>query len=193
MVTTTEEAVKTCAICGENYKGIHVEVGMCMACRRWRDYGVPCKVCGSNQIDLRQVITGELKRDYVDLIMLTQDLLFEHEPLVKDACDPRRWANMTNSWLRQRIEALRGIAAFNGLQLPTGVLSAAGREVVRSIDGEDWLCLETPNGLTMLHRVEGKAEGDFLCQWCKRSFRVRIAWFRHEPACASNPAVIARK
>ena len=190
---TTIVETKRCPLCGEEYTGIHLEIGMCMVCRRWRAYGVPCTVCGSRNIDLRQVITGELKRDFAELVMLTQDHLFEHEPLVKDATDPRRWANMTNTWIRQRIEVLRGIAAVNGLRLPTGTLVAIGREVVRNIDGEEWVCLETPNGMTMLHKVEGKPEGDFSCQWCQRTFTVRIAWFKHEPACVANPAVIAKK
>ena len=188
----TTETKQRCEVCGEEYTKIHVEVGMCIPCRRWRPYGKPCLVCGSNNLDFRQVIVGELKRDFAELVMLTQDVLFDSEPFVKEAVDPRKWANMTNSWMRQRIEVLRGLAAVNGLRLPRGVQAAVGREVTRTIDGEDWECLETPNGLVQLRKVEGLPEGDFLCRYCNRVFSVRIAWYKHEPACKSNPVVMAK-
>ncbi len=189
---TTAVEVKRCEACGEEYTGVHFEVGMCISCRRWRDYGKPCRVCGSNNIDFRQVITGELKRDFAELVMLTQDVLFESEPAVKDATNPRTWANMTNFDMRRRIEVLKGIAQNNGLRLPRGTLAAIGTEVIREIDGVSWHCLETPNGLVQLRKVEGKAEGDFSCQWCQRPFMVRIGWFNHEKACKSNPAVMLK-
>lgn len=193
MTTQIVATTWTCEICQEKIPEgrVHVELGMCLTCRRWRSYGKPCPVC-NGVVGMRQVIERELMKEFADLVLITQDALFDHELLVKQSADPRFWMNHTKTQLRQRIDELRGIAARNGIPLPPGTLKALGREVTRNIDGEDWVCLETPSGLVQLHRVEVKVGGDFTCAHCGRAFKVRIAWFKHEEACVQNPTVIAR-
>ncbi|GEM_PF-6969148 len=181
-----------CDVCQEEYTGIHMEIGMCIPCKRWRAYGKPCGECGSTNIDFRQVIVSELKMEFAELVMLTQDSLHDYEPVVKECVNPLRWANMTNSWMRQKIFELKGIAMNAGLAVPHASAVAAGREVTRVIDGEAWVCLETPNGLTMLHKVDGSPKGDFVCQYCQGTYKVRIAWYNHEKGCKQNPATLRR-
>lgn len=168
-------------------------VGMCMTCRRWRTYGEPCYVSPEHVIDLRQVITQELKAEFVELVLITQDALFDNEPTVKAAANPLFWANCTNGELRSYITLLRGIAVTNGIPLPgkTGA-DFLRAEVIKNIDGEDWVCLEGPNGISPLRRVEAKPEGDFACQYCGKSWKVRIAWYNHEKACPKRPVAVAR-
>lgn len=186
-------AVKTwtCEICQEVIEEgkTHFELGLCFTCRRWRPYGKPCPVC-RGEITLRQVIAKELMKEFVDLVLVTQDALFDLDPIVKASTDPRFWMNHTKTQLRDRITLLRGIAATNGIPLPLGSLQALGKEVVHRIDGEDWICLETPAGMTQLRRVEAKPEGDFRCAHCGKSWKVRIAWFQHEKSCSQNPALV---
>ena len=184
--------VRICPVCFVHIEDgeTHVEVGLCFTCKRWRLYGGKCPVCGNANIQLRQVITSELKAQFAELVMVVQDVLHDSEKAVRDAVNPLFWANCTKGGLRQAITVLSGLASVNGLQLPGSHIATLGEERIRSIDGEEWWCRETPQGIIPVRRVKRVAGGDFTCQYCQARFQVRIQHFNHEKVCSLRPVAV---